>query len=333
MLYLQRDAPAGLVDLAWTWFGAKASVVRCPNFGLCKQTCQTICGENSTTCSACVLNKEMDTITLKRLPVWWDAFGVEQCQAIAGHTDAKARRQWVSKWCDDYAYGRPDITWHYQTVIDAGMHDGTDTLYWLLRGFRVVAVDAVVSQRAVHRPLIQMARQQNMLTFVNKAISSTDASQITFYVHRQNWQLSTLSPPASKVHEFKQHVVDTTTCASLMRQFSVPLYLKVDIEGSDAACVKSLVQTSLRPLYISTEDPLLIDTLEELGYRNFKMVPQGVHRTHSQFSGGWTEDIPIAWTNASSVRSHRFFHRLHMHESWSTGSRERREHDLHARLW
>ena len=123
-----------------------------------------------------------------------------------------------------------------------------------------------------------------------------------------------------------------TTCDSLMQQFGVP-FMKVDIEGHDGACLRSLRPGRL-PSYVSTEDPRQLDRLLELGYCSFKMVSQALARRGGrQFSGGMPEEAPGQWGDADSMRSHPFYSTKHMHVSYDAqGHKFREEHDLHARL-
>ena len=233
--------------------------------------------------------------------------------------------------------GRNDnsSTPHDSVVVDVGMHDGGDTIYWLSRGFRVIAVDANKNSRVLGRPMIASARTTGQLIFVHAVVAPTNSpASVTFYRHKTASQLSTMYAQPSKRHLFDATVLNTTTCANILDRYGAPLYLKIDIEGADGACVRSLKQSKRRPSYISTEDPTLLTTLKGLGYRNFKLIPQHIHRTGGQFSGGWPEAFPEPWVRANEIRHHRFFNMHHMHEAVLPDGRHlRMEHDLHARMW
>ena len=107
----------------------------------------------------------------------------------------------------------------------------------------------------------------------------------------------------------------------------------MDIEGNDKECLYSLEVDRL-PTYLSTEDPLLLDHLTDLGYRSFKMVSQRLARQGGrQFSGGLPEEANGIWTDVEGIKRHPFYSRHHMHERFDFhGNRIREEHDLHARL-
>ena len=77
-------------------------------------------------------------------------------------------------------------------------------------------------------------------------------------------------------HDCDVHQVRAEKCATLYRQYGIPLLLKLDIEGSEWACIDALRQGTRRPSYLAMEagpyNPALYDLLNALGYRNFKWV-------------------------------------------------------------
>jgi FkbM family methyltransferase len=80
--------------------------------------------------------------------------------------------------------------------------------------------------------------------------------------------------------------VEAVTFEDVLREFGVPYYLKVDIEGLDMACIEALHRVSERPRYVSIESSVtagaasIDDGFSELahlwvlGYRRFKYVDQ-----------------------------------------------------------
>ncbi len=72
--------------------------------------------------------------------------------------------------------------------------------------------------------------------------------------------------------------VKTNTCADLVRTYGTPDYLKVDVEGMDRTCLRSLalLPVEQRPRYVSKENAWTtdLDYLVELGYTKFKVVNQ-----------------------------------------------------------
>ena len=248
------------------------------------------------------------------------------------------RKAWQSRHCDDYTSGdRLTVNRTRNLIFDIGFHSGDDTLFFLERGHDVVAVDANPSmiQDGLRRPAMRLAERVGRLRAIATGVVNVASNQsMKFYLHRRVTEWSTFkTPPALKLSEFDPINVPVTTCRDLIQTYGVPYYMKVDIEGLDAACVQSIESDHL-PLYISTEDPLQLEHLLALGYRSFKMVSQArARRGQRQFSGGMPEESPGPWVDAAGIRAHPFFSIAHMHVRIDDkGNRIREEHDLHARL-
>jgi len=170
-------------------------------------------------------------------------------------------------------------------VYDVGMHDGSDTAFYLARGFRVIAVEA--SPELCDRASVRFAEQlrSGLLTVVNAAIAPTEGP-VTLYLNPYSlWNTTHLE--WSERNKRLGHASTSTVTVegmpfgALLERHGVPYYLKVDIEGADMLCVEAL-QTPDLPRYLSIEsdkvswDRLVGEfaALERLGYRRFKVVPQ-----------------------------------------------------------
>jgi hypothetical protein len=78
-----------------------------------------------------------------------------------------------------------------------------------------------------------------------------------------------------------------TPFEDILREYGVPKYLKIDIEGKDRVCINAL-RNSVLPQFISAEDqgpgdtpdeiaegiPPTLKLLHDVGYRRFKLVSQ-----------------------------------------------------------
>jgi hypothetical protein len=282
-------------------------------------------------------------------------------------------KAWRKHHCDDFTNGdQLTVSRNHKLIFDIGFHSGEDSLYFLKRGYDVVAVDANPSliEDGLTRPVMHLARLSGQFHALARGIVGRAAQEnqtLTFYVHRSVTEWSTFVPPSRRTRgDFSAITVPITTCGDLIRQFGTPYYMKVlrvppphhpflrlcrvplthgnacrlcsdmlqvDIEGFDKECLRSL-EIGRLPTYLSTEDPLQLDHLLSLGYRSFRMVSQSVARRGGrQFSGGVPEEIKVAWGEAASIRTHPFYSREHMHERMDIhGNRLREEHDLHASL-
>jgi FkbM family methyltransferase len=174
-------------------------------------------------------------------------------------------------------------------VFDIGLHLGEDTAYYLARGYRVLAVDA--DARMVERAAVRFgdAVADRRLTLLNAAVSDRGGSTIEFHLSRNTIWSSADARIAGRQGMGGETVeVETRTLAQLIAEFGTPLYCKVDIEGLDAAALRSLANTTEPPAFVSTETECLgqdvvigeeealatFTCLTALGYRRFKLVDQ-----------------------------------------------------------
>jgi len=175
-------------------------------------------------------------------------------------------------------------------IFDIGLHLGEDTAYYLARGYRVLAVDA--DARMVERAAAEFAGfvADGRLELLNAAVSETASSSIAFHLSANTMWSSAEAGIAGRLGLRGETVeVQTRTLAELIAEFGAPLYCKIDIEGLDAAALRSLEHADQLPEYISAETECLAEDeritdekaletllcLARLGYRRFKLVDQG----------------------------------------------------------
>jgi FkbM family methyltransferase len=200
-------------------------------------------------------------------------------------------------------------------IYDVGMHDGDDSLFYLLKGFRVVAVEADpdLCQAAAER--FQPFLQSGQLTIVNRAIAPKAGPANFYRSSTPGW--------GTVVDEWNRYnvahgvdagsvVVEGITLADLVGIHGHPFYLKVDIEGMDRTALESLTATTVRPRYVSMEisferSPTMasirsdFDTLVRLGYDRFKMIDQVLVPEQLPPSPARTgKYVPYTFTNSAS---------------------------------
>ena len=176
-------------------------------------------------------------------------------------------------------------------IFDLGMHDGSDTDFYLRKGFRVVAVEADPDFAADGAKRFAEAIGDSRLVIVNKAVASKPG-KINFY-RSTNSLWSTISEDnrllaTNKGAPTEQLVVEAVTSADLIREFGVPYYLKIDIEGLDLIALSGLQEIEERPKFVSIESSRRdlkavkaeLAAFAALGYDRFKVVPQ--HKVHFQ---------------------------------------------------
>jgi FkbM family methyltransferase len=166
-------------------------------------------------------------------------------------------------------------------VVDVGMNDGSDTAYYLHCGYKVVAVEAnpILSAQAEERFRRELA--EGSLTLLNIGIARYEGEN-DFWVSESNHQWSSFSKPvatrrgASVLPEPMR--VKCFPLSTVIEDYGIPFYLKMDIEGHDLIGLESLSEDHI-PLYISVEfahglETKLLERLVSLGYNRFKLINQ-----------------------------------------------------------
>jgi FkbM family methyltransferase len=171
-------------------------------------------------------------------------------------------------------------------IFDIGCHTGEDSDFYLRKGFTVVAAEAnpALCAQLKLRFSNQIAEQRFFL--IEKAIAE-QAGEVAFYINtnatvwgtiRENWARRNARWGAAS----EKIIVPSVRFSSLIEEFGVPYYLKIDIEGADLLCLDGLLSFKSRPQFVSFEIEhwsLLreeMNTLTKLGYKKFKIVDQGL---------------------------------------------------------
>lgn len=203
-----------------------------------------------------------------------------------------------------------------QCIFDIGHNTGQDTLFYLSdpqsKGMRILAVDANPQLVNASITRFSSAVASNTLKLLNtglvgepsSAVSSSSSSSssdtsLTFWVNKNDKFSSFRESGGCRDgssnymptgdHTFCRPItVPTRTCASLITEYGTPLYMKIDIEGFDGVCVRSVatLPVGMRPRFISVENvhKANIKLLQSLGYKWFKAVCQANFQ--------WNKDNP-----------------------------------------
>lgn len=181
-------------------------------------------------------------------------------------------------------------------IYDVGMHDGSDTAYYLAKGFRVVAVEANAKFVDKARRRFESEIADGRLIIVDKAISNQDGT-IDFYTSelKDDWS-SVLEIYGNRAGDATVSRIPTVSLATLFATYGVPYYLKVDIEGADATVMSALIFEKEKPTFVSAEVHSLdcICALRSAGYDRFKLSNQTMHWNHRP-EGGPREGKTIEW--------------------------------------
>lgn len=200
-------------------------------------------------------------------------------------------------------------------IFDVGLHTGDDTVYYLHRGFRVVAVEAnplyvkraqerfaaeIKAGRLVVEPVGIGAQKGRAAFWLNDIHDDWNSFNEDFATHYRDPQY------LPHCHTIEVNVIPFS---DLLAKHGVPFYLKSDIEGHDIYCLRALDRSDL-PTYISVESHRLayLERLYELGYRQFKWINQaGGHAPRNGWvfppgsSGPFGDDTPGDWLTFDDV--------------------------------
>ncbi len=180
-----------------------------------------------------------------------------------------------------------------QLIYDIGFHKGLDTAFYLAKGFKVVALEANPELVSLGKERFKKEIESGQLVLVPKALAPQGSKEVVFYTNPTKDDWGTILPNwnRSMSDNYQACRVEATDMQSLFEVYGIPYYLKIDIEGADALCLKQLMDGPERPAYISVElmTPNNIRTgdapqaleilayLHVLGYGNFKIVDQSQH--------------------------------------------------------
>lgn len=161
-------------------------------------------------------------------------------------------------------------------IYDIGMNTGDDTAYYLHCGYRVVAIEANPELVRIAKGRFPGEIASGQLTIRDQAIAEQEG-EFTFWVCERHSEWSSLDRELAARDESPHHAI-TVSCVrfrSLMEEYGVPFYLKIDIEGRDALCLRDLTPaTAPRHISVEASDIGLLDLLHGLGYDRFQCISQ-----------------------------------------------------------
>jgi FkbM family methyltransferase len=232
-------------------------------------------------------------------------------------------------------------------IYDFGMHIGSDTEFYLKKGFRVVAVEAnpVLADAAAFRfrNWVNIGR----LVILNIGVGSS-AGTFAFYVNKTHSEWSSFNREiASRGHPVDTKEVHTIPPKQMFAAFGSPYFVKIDIEGHDHLVIDAAIELPTPPTYISFEngDIALFETLAKAGYDAFKLINQRTVPEIAQASpalegltidyefpfgssGPFGEETPGCWKETGAMRN--FLHGHFERRALLTGP-DVDWWDLHAR--
>ena len=219
-------------------------------------------------------------------------------------------------------------------VFDIGVSDGTDTAFFLAKGFRVVAVEADPVAFGVLQGRFAGPIATGQLTLLNRAAADTSGEIVSFWRDDNQQSHSSLAPSANR-SEVK---VPTIAWPDLLvKAGAAPRMCKIDIEGSEPPFLSSMKDSVDLPTYISAEVQTFtpVEMFHRLGYRQFRLINQTIWHaiqlpdppregklvpkpgTVNAWSGPFGRELPgEKWFSFDEVREQY----VSLHKLWQLGT-------------
>jgi FkbM family methyltransferase len=161
-------------------------------------------------------------------------------------------------------------------IYDVGLNDGSDTAFYLHCGYRVLAIEADPNLCALAAQRFAAEIEHGRLTILNIGIADR-AGTAEFWICDLNPGLSSFDEANMGGAPHHAVSIPCRTFDQVLAEYGTPYYLKIDIEGSDPACLQALPIGGDLPRYLSTELRETYDSLRRLvavGYTHFKCISQ-----------------------------------------------------------
>jgi FkbM family methyltransferase len=175
-------------------------------------------------------------------------------------------------------------------IYDVGLHKGEDSEFYLRKGFRVVAFEADPVLCQLCKLRLDTFIKTGQLVIIEGAIHPDPAivgGKVRFYKNCDNTVWGTIESNWAERNSrlgASSAVIEVSAIdfAQVIREFGMPYYMKIDIEGCDMVCIRTLKMFDARPEFISIESDKThyakieseISTLADLGYNVFKAIEQ-----------------------------------------------------------
>jgi FkbM family methyltransferase len=159
-----------------------------------------------------------------------------------------------------------------------GAHKGEDTAYYLSQGYRVIAIEADPTLAAGMTQRFMHEIRNGQCKVLDVGVAEKEG-ELPFYICEDGPVLNSFdyqwASRASK--KIRQTMVRCRPFSSILAEYGVPYFLKVDIEGFDHLCIHALDKWDA-PKFVSLEtEPNSLEMillLQQLGYTQFRLVDQ-----------------------------------------------------------
>ncbi len=178
-------------------------------------------------------------------------------------------------------------------IFDFGFYNGLDTEFYLREGYEVVALEANPIMAKKGTVKFKEYIDDGLLVLINKAVFDK-VGTMDFYVNDiySSWKRWIAEYDGGKA---KLIIVETTTLTELCKEYGIPYYIKVDIEGCGLHVARDLFTLEKKPQFMSFETRWesfgeVFAWLLVSGYKKFQLINQLNYKDNS--SGPFGEDLP-----------------------------------------
>jgi FkbM family methyltransferase len=182
-------------------------------------------------------------------------------------------------------------------IYDVGGFDGSDTAYYLSLGYRVVCIEATPSKAEEISRRFSREIADGRCRVLNVAVGEQEGIMPFYtcdFAALNSFDRSRIDSSGYVAHEMRVRV---RPFDSIIEEYGIPYFLKVDIEGADHHAILPLTRKTA-PKFVSFEagskDLRLILHLYEIGYQKFNIVRQADHSVICPPSPG--DARHIAWS-------------------------------------
>jgi FkbM family methyltransferase len=156
-------------------------------------------------------------------------------------------------------------------AYDVGANVGANLPYYLAKGFRVIAVDADPSLTEVIRTRHAAAIAAGDLEVLNVGVGP-EPGDLPFYLH-EHTEHNSFAPPEPG-EAYRTLSIEVRTLSQIIAEYGEPAFLKLDVEGLDAAVLRELIASRITPplLQVEVHTVDVAATLVAMGYPSFQLV-------------------------------------------------------------
>jgi FkbM family methyltransferase len=164
-------------------------------------------------------------------------------------------------------------------IYDVGMHNGSDTEFYLRKGFDVIAVEANPEHVSSARQKFDAQLKSGQLIIYDVALTDT-AGEVSFFVHEHDdWsRLDLECDDRFAKGTYREIKVKGLPFSAIVGRNRTPYYVKLDIEGPELMVIEQMMSVRKFPPFISFEvnsdTNRILDLLLEHGYQDFQLLAQ-----------------------------------------------------------